>query len=150
MIASFSNSPSSHSQEPINIVFEDAGEQQLKNIARSVRVYRVKLGEGDATQLTAPALALPDKLSIAVLPFQNMSGDSDQDYFCDGMVEDVITGLSRIKWLFVIARNSTFTHEPAVAGDIAGEDGGQSPFNALFSHIDCPAPGGRMEFMAGC
>jgi adenylate cyclase len=98
-------------RDKLNIVFEDAGEQQLKNIARSVRVYRVKLGEGGATQPTTPALALPDKSSIAVLPFQNMSGDSDQDYFCDGMVEDIITGLSRIKWLFVIARNSTFTYK---------------------------------------
>lgn len=98
-------------RDKLNIVFEDAGEQQLKNIARSVRVYRVKLGEGGATQPAAPALALPDKASIAALPFQNMSGDSDQDYFCDGMVEDIITGLSRIKWLFVIARNSTFTYK---------------------------------------
>ena len=85
-------------RDKLNIVFEDAGEQQLKNIARSVRVYRVKLGEGDATQPTAPALALPDKSSIAVLPFQNMSGDSDQDYFCDGRVRitgqliDAVTG----------------------------------------------------------
>jgi TolB-like protein len=58
-----------------------------------------------------PALTLPDRPSIAVLPFQNMSGDPEQDYFCDGMVEDIITGLSRIKWLFVIARNSTFTYK---------------------------------------
>jgi adenylate cyclase len=54
---------------------------------------------------------MPDKPSIAVLPFQNMSGDSEQDYFCDGIVEDIITGLSRIKWLFVIARNSTFAYK---------------------------------------
>ena len=58
-----------------------------------------------------PSLSLPDKPSIAVLPFQNMSGDTEQEYFCDGMVEDVITGLSRIKWLFVIARNSSFTYK---------------------------------------
>jgi adenylate cyclase len=102
-------------RDKLNIVFEDAGEQQLKNIARSVRVYRVKLGEGDATQPTAPALALPDKSSIAVLPFQNMSGDSDQDYFCDGMVEDIITGLSRIKWLFVI-RSQFYLHLQGPAG----------------------------------
>src|SRR5947208_342646 len=57
------------------------------------------------------ALPLPDKLSIAVLPFTNMSGDPEQEYFADGMVEDIITGLSRIKWLFVIARNSTFTYK---------------------------------------
>jgi adenylate cyclase len=87
--------------------FEDAGEQELKNIARPVRVYQLP-GSG-ATK--GPALALPDKPSIAVLPFQNLSGDPDQEYFADGMVEDIITGLSRIKWLFVIARNSTFTYK---------------------------------------
>jgi adenylate cyclase len=84
----------------------DMGEQHLKNIAQPVRVYGVRL-DGASER---PALALPDKPSIAVLPFQNMSGDPQQDYFADGMVEDIITGLSRIKWLFVIARNSTFTY----------------------------------------
>src|SRR5438093_1866011 len=88
--------------------FQDAGEQELKNIARPVRVYHLRSG-GGATE--TPALALPDKPSIAVLPFQNMSGDPEQEYFADGMVEDIITGLSRIKWLFVIARNSTFTYK---------------------------------------
>jgi adenylate cyclase len=63
------------------------------------------------TEAPAPQLALPDKPSIAVLPFQNMSGDAEQEYFVDGMVEDIITGLSRIKWLFVIARNSSFTYK---------------------------------------
>ena len=58
-----------------------------------------------------PALALPDKPSIAVLPFQNMSGDPEQEYFADGMVEEIITALSRIRWLFVIARNSSFTYK---------------------------------------
>lgn len=91
--------------------FNDIGEQSLKNISRPVRVYRVELGEGSVTQPTTPALALPDKPSIAVLPFQNMSGDAEQDYFCDGMVEDIITGLSRINWLFVIARNSSFAYK---------------------------------------
>jgi adenylate cyclase len=85
----------------------DMGEQQLKNIAQPVRVYGVRL-DGAATR---PALSLPDKPSIAVLPFQNMSGDPEQEYFVDGMVDDIITGLSRIKWLFVIARNSTFTYK---------------------------------------
>ena len=89
--------------------FEDLGEQQLKNIARAVRVYRIR-GETSAAQ-PAPALPLPDKPSIAVLPFQNMSGDPDQEYFVDGMVEEIITALSRIRWLFVIARNSTFTYK---------------------------------------
>lgn len=91
--------------------FVDIGEQSLKNIARPVRVYRFELGEGGATQPTTPRLALPDKPSIAVLPFQNMSGDSEQDYFCDGMVEDIITSLARIKWLFVIGHNSSFAYK---------------------------------------
>ena len=88
--------------------FQDAGEQALKNIARPVRVYQLQSGGGETEAL---ALALPDKPSIAVLPFQNLSGDPEQEYFADGMVEDIITGLSRIKWLFVIARNSTFAYK---------------------------------------
>ncbi len=88
----------------------DMGERELKNIAQPVRVYGVRPG-GAAAGGARPALALPEKPSIAVLPFQNMSGDAEQDYFVDGMVEDIITGLSRIKWLFVIARNSTFTYK---------------------------------------
>src|SRR5258705_9135107 len=91
------------------IRFEDMGVQQLKNIARPVRVYRVPIGRSGPRE--RPALALPDKPSIAVLPFQNMSGDPEQEYFADGMVEDIITELSRIRWLFVIARNSTFTYK---------------------------------------
>jgi adenylate cyclase len=59
----------------------------------------------------SPMLALPDRPSIAVLPFTNMSGDAEQDYFAEGMVEDIITGLARIKWLFVIARNSSFAYK---------------------------------------
>jgi adenylate cyclase len=80
------------------------GEQQLKNIAQPVRVYSIRL-DG-----TPARLALPDKPSIAVLPFQNMSGDPEQDYFADGIVEDIITALSRFQNLFVIARNSSFTY----------------------------------------
>jgi len=91
--------------------FVDAGEQSLKNIATPVRIYRIEFGEGNGTQPTPPALILPEKPSIAVLPFQNMSGDLEQEYFVDGMVDDIITGLSRIKWFFVIARNSTFTYK---------------------------------------
>ncbi len=91
--------------------FIDAGEQSLKNIARPVRVYRLEIGDGGAARLAATAITLPDKPSIAVLPFQNMSRDPEQDYFCDGMVEDIITGLSRIRWLFVIARNSSFAYK---------------------------------------
>ena len=83
----------------------DMGEQQLKNIAQPVRVYSIRL-DG-----TPARLALPDKPSIAVLPFQNMSGDPEQDYFADGIVEDIITALSRFQNLFVIARNSSFTYK---------------------------------------
>ena len=80
-----------------------------------MHVYRIdKRGEVRTTAANDPTtglLPLPDRPSIAVLPFQNMSGDPEQEYFVDGMVEDIITGLSRIKWLFVIARNSTFTYK---------------------------------------
>ena len=97
----------------LDIAFEDAGEQQLKNIAWPVRVYRVRLsGEaGQSRPALALPLALPDKPSIAVLPFTNVSGAPEQDYFADGMTEDIITGLSRARWLFVIARNSSFTYK---------------------------------------
>jgi TolB-like protein len=89
--------------------FADLGEQNLKNIARPVRVYRVRF-EG-ATKSALPPLAFPDRPSIAVLPFQNLSGNSEQDYFADGMVEEITTALSRIRQLFVIARNSTLTYK---------------------------------------
>jgi len=119
---------------------EDLGDQALKNIAQPVHVFRVRResphpnppplageGVGGGHPLSNPppqagegrvgaagteaALPLPDKPSIAVLPFQNMSGDPEQEYFADGMVEEIITALSRIRWLFVIARNSTFTYK---------------------------------------
>jgi adenylate cyclase len=91
--------------------FEDMGEQQVKNIARPQRVYRVRdLGE-HPLPASSQACPLPDKPSIAVLPFTNMSADSEQEYFADGMVEEIITALSRIRWLFVIARNSSFTYK---------------------------------------
>jgi adenylate cyclase len=92
----------------LDINFEDTGERELKNIARPVRVYQL---QQSGRALEGPALALPNKPSIAVLPFQNMSGDPEQEYFADGVVDDIITGLSRIKWLFVIARNSSFTYK---------------------------------------
>ena len=129
----------------LDLAFDDLGDQELKNIARSVRVYRVRptgphpsppphagegvthagaanypplpgldpgiTGEGRVGAAEPPALALPDKPSIAVLPFQNMSGDPEQEYFVDGMVEEIITALSRIRWLFVIARNSSFSYK---------------------------------------
>ena len=93
----------------VEAAFEDRGEQQVKNIARPVRVYAVRTS-GHAAVDSKP-LPLPDRPSIAVLPFQNMSGDSEQEYFADGMVEDIITALSRFKSLFVIARNSSFTYK---------------------------------------
>lgn len=124
-------------RDKIAPVFVDWGERELKNIVHPVRVYAIagqnddamgaktgnpgsaarsvdsdfrRGGDNSAWVGSAP-LALPDKPSIAVLPFQNMSGDPEQDYFADGMVEDIITGLSRIKWVFVIARNSSFVYK---------------------------------------
>ncbi|MBM3524801.1 MAG: adenylate/guanylate cyclase domain-containing protein, partial [Alphaproteobacteria bacterium] len=97
----------------VEVGFEDSGEQRLKNIERPVRVYRVRAGtEGSAAPagIDAP-LALPDRPSIAVLPFANMSGDPEQEYFTDGISEDIITELSRFRSLFVIARNSSFTYK---------------------------------------
>jgi adenylate cyclase len=96
----------------VEVEFADMGEQSLKNIARPLRVYRVELAAGTNQAITPPAvLPLPDKPSIAVLPFANMSGDPEQEYFADGMVEEIITALSHIRWLFVIARNSSFTYK---------------------------------------
>ena len=96
----------------LEVEFEDTGEQILKNIARPIRVYRVKTEPAGALLSVASALALPDdKPSLAVLPFQNMSGDPEQEYFADGVVEDIITALSRVGWFFVIARNSSFTYK---------------------------------------
>jgi adenylate cyclase len=95
----------------LDLVFEDIGEQALKNITRPVRAYRVIASAGSASARPDPVLALPDKPSIAVLPFANMSGDPEQEYFADGMVEEIVTALSRIGWLFVIARNSSFTYK---------------------------------------
>src|SRR6516225_777482 len=108
-------------QGRLDCTFEDIGEPRLKNIARRVRVYRVGpkrpladpplvAGEGKVGA-AGPTLALPDKPSIAVLPFQNITGDPEQEYFVDGMVEEIITALSRIRWLFVIARNSSFIYK---------------------------------------
>lgn len=92
--------------------FIDGGEQKLKNIARPVRIYRLDLGDKPTSGTDARhALALPAKPSIAVLPFTNMSGDPDQDYFADGMVEDIITELACLPSLFVIARNSSFVYK---------------------------------------
>jgi adenylate cyclase len=91
----------------IGLPYEDLGDKQLKNIAEPVRVYGIRLG--GAPRRAGPAL--PDKPSIAVLPFQNMSGDPEQEYFSDGMTEDLITDLSKVSGLFVIARNSSFAYK---------------------------------------
>ena len=100
-------------RDRVDAAFDDKGETALKNIARPVRVFALAGAKLPATKVIdpAPPLALPDKPSIAVLPFQNMSGDPEQEYFADGMVEDIITALSRFKSLFVIARNSSFTYK---------------------------------------
>ncbi|HMD63396.1 MAG TPA: adenylate/guanylate cyclase domain-containing protein [Stellaceae bacterium] len=90
----------------VDVAFEDLGEQHLHNIIRPVRVYRI--GAGVAPRVTLP---LPDKPSIAVLAFTNMSGDSEQEFFADGIAEDIITVLSKSRLLFVIARNSSFTYK---------------------------------------
>jgi adenylate cyclase len=100
----------------VEIACEDLGPQTLKNIAEPMRAWRAQLqsvakAQPGSPAVQAQALALPNKPSIAVLPFQNMSGDAEQEYFVDGMVEDIITALSRFKSLFVIARNSTFTYK---------------------------------------
>jgi TolB-like protein/class 3 adenylate cyclase len=95
-----------HVRSKVDAEFDDIGEQDLKNIARPVRVYRVRLAP--AAQYAATVLSPPDKPSLAVLPFQNLSGDPEQDYFADGMVEEITTALSRLPWLFVIARGSSF------------------------------------------
>jgi TolB-like protein/Tfp pilus assembly protein PilF len=97
----------------VKVDFEDLGERDLKNVAEPVRIYRIA-GDGSGLAGAAPAkapLALPDKPSIAVLPFANMSGDKEQEYFSDGITEDVITELSRFRELFVIARNSSFSYK---------------------------------------
>jgi adenylate cyclase len=94
----------------LDVGFEDRGEQQLKNITRPVRAYAVCAAAcSTLIEKISAAPPLPDKPSIAVLPFENMSGDPEQEYFADGMVEEITTALSRFKWLFVVARNSSFT-----------------------------------------
>ena len=109
-----------HIGNKLPLAFDDLGEQQVKNIPEAIRVFRVgplpsrpHAGETPAVQpmSEAAALPLPDKPSIAVLPFQNLSGDPEQEYFADGMVEDITTALSKLRWFFVIARNSSFTYK---------------------------------------
>jgi adenylate cyclase len=104
-----------HIGDRLDLTLDDWGDQNLKNIARPIRVFRVRVTDAANTSASIepapPTLALPDKPSIAVLPFQNISGDPDQEYFADGMVEEIITALSKLRWFFVIARNSSFTYK---------------------------------------
>jgi TolB-like protein len=95
----------------IAVDFVDIGEKDFKNIARPIRVYRLDLRSGTLPKTAAAGIGVARKPAIAVLPFQNMSGDPEQEHFADGMVEDIITGLSRIDGLFVIARNSSFVYK---------------------------------------
>jgi TolB-like protein/class 3 adenylate cyclase/Flp pilus assembly protein TadD len=100
-------------QGRLDYTFTDIGEQSLKNIARPIRVYRVepKTAPEERAGIVGAPLALPDKPSIAVLRFRNMSGDPEQEYFVDGLVDEIITALSCIRSLFVIARNSSFSYK---------------------------------------
>ena len=110
----------------LDIVFDDLGELRLKNIQRPVRVYRVRLDIASERGEKSPrGLALAARPSIAVLPFQDMSAGQDQEYFADGIAEDIITGLSRSHAFFVIARNSSFTYKgrPVDVKQVAGELG---------------------------
>jgi len=111
-----SNTVHDQVRDRLPFAFDDLGEQQVKNIARPVRVYRVRDTDKSASALAPTVLPLPDKPSIAVLPFANISGDPEQEYFADGMVEEIITALSRVRWLFVIARNSSFTYKGHAVG----------------------------------
>jgi adenylate cyclase len=148
-----SNTVHDHVRDRLPFVFEDLGEQRVKNIARPVRVYRVRLegplpnpprqaGEGSARSARVgaaepAALQLPDKPSIAVLPFQNMSGDPEQEYFADGMVEEIITSLSRIRWLFVIAH---IRPSPTKGKPSARSRSGASLVSAMCSKAQCAKP----------
>jgi len=101
-------------RDKLAIPFEDMGDQQLKNIARPVRAYRALLAEraDRPSILSGPApRPMPDRPSIAVLPFHNVSGDPEQEYFVDGITEDIITALSKWRWFLVVARNSTFAYK---------------------------------------
>ncbi|MCH9053308.1 MAG: adenylate/guanylate cyclase domain-containing protein [Proteobacteria bacterium] len=99
-------------RDRLDLAFEDMGEQTVKNIARPIRVWRwLEAARAGSTMARSEPLSLPDKPSIAVLPFENMSGDPEQEYFADGITEDIITELARFQNLVVIARNSTFTYK---------------------------------------
>ena len=104
-------------RDKLSFSFEDMGEQTVKNIARPIGVHRIDLTEHTEPAVVISNTAVPkselagSRPSIAVLPFANMSGDPEQEYFADGISEDIITGLSKLRWFFVIARNSSFTYK---------------------------------------
>ena len=104
-------------RDKLSFSFEDMGEQTVKNIARPIGVHRIDLTENTGPAVVISTAAVPkselasSRPSIAVLPFANMSGDPEQEYFADGISEDIITGLSKLRWFFVIARNSSFTYK---------------------------------------
>jgi len=118
--------------------FADLGQMLLKNIAQPIRVYSLSPSTTSistaAPRRTGEALPLPNRPSIAVLPFENLSGDREQEYFADGMVEEIITALSRMRWLFVIARNSSFTYK-GKAVDVKA--GGARAWGALCPRRQC-------------
>jgi TolB-like protein/class 3 adenylate cyclase len=121
-------SATAHEQvrDRLDVAFDDLGERQVKNIARPVRTYSIALGASSPAALSVAApLPLPDKPSLAVLPFQNLTGDAEQEYFVDGMVEEITTAIARLPWLFVIARNSAFTYKgkPVAVKQVAQELG---------------------------
>jgi len=107
-----SNTVYDHVRDRLPFDFEDLGEQQVKNIIRPVRVFRLVPSSGaPSLQVLSKAPGLPNKPSVAVLPFTNMSADPEQEFFADGIAEDIITAMSRYPSLFVIARNSSFTYK---------------------------------------
>jgi TolB-like protein/class 3 adenylate cyclase len=101
-----------HIGTKLPLSFTDLGEQQVKNIFQPIKAYRIRSETSPTTTpILSASLPLPDKPSIAVLPFANMSGDPEQEYFVDGVVEEIITAISRLPWLFVIGRNSSFAYK---------------------------------------
>jgi adenylate cyclase len=103
-----------YARKALSFAYEDLGHQTVRNMEEPIRAYGVRLVgqvQPASRELGPEKPSLPERPSIAVLPFANMSGDPEQDYFADGVVEEIITALSRIKWFFVIARNSTFTYK---------------------------------------
>ncbi len=106
-----SQSVHDHVGKRLGLIFEDMGERRLKNIERPIRVYSISLDEASSRETNEAASTPRERPSIAVLPFINMSGDPEQEYFSDGITEDIITDLSKVSGLFVVARNTAFTYK---------------------------------------